>query len=110
MLCDLQFHDTPEERTHHEEKYWECRSTVPRPPNLSLHREYPLLQEKAGLVPEKKNQINNIVPAIPFGQTAEERMQYIVTKGTTTVKKWATVLAVVWMVVTVNISAVQADQ
>src|SRR6516164_2751542 len=66
-------------------------------------------QERAGLVPEKKNQINNVVQATSFGQIAEERMQYAVTK-VTTVTKWATVLAVVGMAGTVNISAGQADQ
>jgi len=55
---------------------------------------------------QKKNQINSMVPVPPFGQIAEERMQYAVTKF----KKWATVLAVVGMAGTAIVSAGQADE
>ena len=51
-----------------------------------------------------------MVPVIPSGQIAEERMPYRVTMGTPAIKKWATVLAVVGMAGTVNISVGQADQ
>ena len=51
-----------------------------------------------------------MVPAIPFGQLAEERMQYTVTMVTPIVKKWATVLALVGMAGTAIVSAGQADE
>jgi len=60
-------------------------------------------------VPEKKNQINNVVQPTSFSQIAEERMQYAVTK-VTTVTKWATVLAMVGMAGTASISAGRADE
>jgi len=60
-------------------------------------------------VPEKKNQINNVVQATSFSQIAEERMQYAVTK-VTTVTKWATILALVGMAATASISAGRADE
>jgi len=60
-------------------------------------------------VPEKKNQINNVVQATSFSQIAEERMQYAVTK-VTTVTKWATILAMVGMAATASISAGRADE
>jgi len=60
-------------------------------------------------VPEKKNQINNVVQATSFNQIAEERMQYAVTK-VTTVTKWATILAMVGMAATASISAGRADE
>jgi len=60
-------------------------------------------------VPEKKNQINNVVQPTSFSQIAEERMQYAVTK-VTTVTKWATVLAMVGMAGTASISAGRTDE
>ena len=60
-------------------------------------------------MPEKKNQINNVVQATSFSQIAEERMQYAVTK-VTTVTKWATILAMVGMAATASISAGRADE
>ena len=60
-------------------------------------------------MPEKKNQINNVVQPTSFSQIAEERMQYAVTK-VTTVTKWATVLAMVGMAGTASISAGRADE
>ena len=60
-------------------------------------------------MPEKKNQINNVVQATSFNQIAEERMQYAVTK-VTTVTKWATILAMVGMAATASISAGRADE
>jgi len=51
-----------------------------------------------------------MVPAVRLGQIAEKRMQYTVTVVTTTVKKWATVLAVVGMAGTAIVSAGQADE
>ena len=60
-------------------------------------------------MPEKKNQINNVVQPTSFSQIAEERMQYAVTK-VTTVTKWATILAMVGMAATASISAGRADE
>ena len=51
-----------------------------------------------------------MVPAVRFGQIEEERMQYTLTMVTPTIKKWATVLAVVGMAGTVIVSAGRADE
>ena len=51
-----------------------------------------------------------MVPAIPFDQIAEERMQYAFTMVTPTIKKWVTVLAVVGMAGTAIVSVGRADE
>ena len=51
-----------------------------------------------------------MVPAIPFDQIAEERMQYAFTMVTPTIKKWATVFAAVAMVGAADMAASRADE
>ena len=51
-----------------------------------------------------------MVPAIPFGQIAEERMQYTVRMVTPAMKKWVIVLAVIGTAGTAIVSAGRADE
>ena len=51
-----------------------------------------------------------MVPAIPFDQIAEERMQYAFTMVTPTIKKWATVFAAVAMLGAADMAASRADE
>jgi hypothetical protein len=51
-----------------------------------------------------------MVPAIPLGQIAEEPVQYTVRMVTPTIKKWATVLAMVGMAGTAIVPAGRADE
>jgi len=51
-----------------------------------------------------------MVPAIPFDQIAEERMQYAFTMVTPTIKKWATVFAAVAMLGAADMASSRADE
>jgi hypothetical protein len=59
------------------------------------------------LLEKAKQPDQNMVPAIPFGGIAEERMKYKVTR---TVRKWATAIAVVGITGAAIISAGRADE